>query len=78
MAYWISPSLTLWFVIMVVILLGLVFGISRFLNPLYRVIRQETDHLVRLTSQQLQGIRVIKAFNQTQMNFKRLKNKTIA
>lgn len=66
MAYWISPSLTLWFVIMVVILLGLVFGISRFLNPLYRVIRQETDHLVRLTSQQLQGIRVIKAFNQTQ------------
>lgn len=47
-------------------LIGACFWHFSFLNPLYRVIRQETDHLVRLTSQQLQGIRVIKAFNQTQ------------
>lgn len=51
------------------------FVMSHLLGPLYLLIRRETDHLVRLTSQQLQGIRVIKAFNQTQKNSKHLSSK---
>lgn len=35
MAYWISLSLTLWFVIMVVVLLALVVVMSHLLSPLY-------------------------------------------
>ncbi|MGT2935498.1 ABC transporter ATP-binding protein [Streptococcus castoreus] len=65
MAYLINKQVALLFIIMVIILLVLVFFMSRLLVPLYLRIRQGTDHLVRLTSQQLQGIRVIKAFNQT-------------
>ncbi|HGI1213338.1 TPA: ABC transporter ATP-binding protein [Streptococcus pyogenes] len=77
MAYWISPSLTLWFVMMVIVLLTLVFVMSHLLGPLYLLIRRETDHLVRLTSQQLQGIRVIKAFNQTQKELQAFKQQNM-
>lgn len=77
MAYWISPSLTLWFVMMVIVLLTLVFVMSHLLDPLYLLIRRETDHLVRLTSQQLQGIRVIKAFNQTQKELQAFKQQNM-
>ncbi|HFU6863087.1 TPA: ABC transporter ATP-binding protein [Streptococcus agalactiae] len=64
MAFSISPSLTIWFLIMVVTLFIIVFVMSRLLNPIYLKIRTLTDYLVKLTRQQLQGVRVIRAFNQ--------------
>ncbi|EHI69642.1 ABC transporter ATP-binding protein [Streptococcus ictaluri] len=65
MAYLISPTLTLIFLIMVLILFVIIVVLSIYLNPLFLKGRQFTDQLVRLTSQQLEGIRVIKDFGQT-------------
>ena len=64
MAFTISPKLTIAFVLMVVILFTLVFVMSRLLNPIYAKIRLAIDHIVRLTRQQLEGARVIRAFGQ--------------
>lgn len=65
MAFLISPSNTLWFLLMVVILTGIIYIMSRLVNPLYAKIRQITDKIVNMTRQQLQGMRVIRAFGQT-------------
>lgn len=65
MAFLISPSITLWFLLMVVILTGIIYTMSRLVNPLYAKIRQITDKIVNMTRQQLQGMRVIRAFGQT-------------
>ena len=65
MAFLISPSITLWFLLMVVILTGIIYIMSRLVNPLYAKIRQITDKIVNMTRQQLQGMRVIRAFGQT-------------
>ena len=64
MAYRISAELTLWFLIMVVILTIVIVGLSRLVNPLYSSLRKKTDQLVQETRQQLQGMRVIRAFGQ--------------
>lgn len=50
---------------MVVILTGIIYIMSRLVNPLYAKIRQITDKIVNMTRQQLQGMRVIRAFGQT-------------
>ena len=65
MAFLISPSITLWFLLMVVILTGIIYIMSRLVNPLYAKILQITDKIVNMTRQQLQGMRVIRAFGQT-------------
>ena len=65
MAFLISPSITVWFLLMVVILTGIIYIMSRLVNPLYAKIRQITDKIVNMTRQQLQGMRVIRAFGQT-------------
>ena len=65
MAFLISPSITVWFLLMVVILTGIIYTMSRLVNPLYAKIRQITDKIVNMTRQQLQGMRVIRAFGQT-------------
>ena len=65
MAFLISPSITLWFLLMVVVLTGIIYIMSRLVNPLYAKIRQITDKIVNMTRQQLQGMRVIRAFGQT-------------
>ncbi len=64
MSFVISPKITIWFLVMVVVLFGIVFTMSRLLNPLFDKIRQVTDQIVNLTRQQLQGVRVIRAFRQ--------------
>ena len=64
MAYRISDELTLWFLVMVVILTIVIVGLSRLVNPLYSNLRKKTDQLVQETRQQLQGMRVIRAFGQ--------------
>ena len=64
MAYRLSPALTFWFLVMVVILTIIIVGLSRLVNPLYSSLRKKTDQLVQETRQQIQGMRVIRAFGQ--------------
>ena len=75
MAYRLSPELTLWFLVMVAILTFVIVVLSRLVNPLYSSLRKKTDQLVQETRQQLQGMRVIRAFGQEKReieNFQRL------
>lgn len=64
MAFTISPQLTLWFIGMVTLLTLIIVLMSRLVNPLYARIRKITDRMVTITRQQLQGMRVIRAFGQ--------------
>ena len=64
MAYRLSPELTFWFLVMVAILTLVIVVLSRFVNPLYSSLRKKTDQLVQETRQQIQGMRVIRAFGQ--------------
>ena len=64
MAYRLSPELTFWFLVMVVILSFVIVVLSRLVNPLYSSLRKKTDQLVQETRQQIQGMRVIRAFGQ--------------
>ena len=75
MAYRLSPELTFWFLVMVAILTLVIVILSRLVNPLYSCLRKKTDQLVQETRQQLQGMRVIRAFGQEKReieNFQRL------
>lgn len=64
MAFTISPQLTLWSIGMVALLTLIIVLMSRLVNPLYTRIRKITDRMVTITRQQLQGMRVIRAFGQ--------------
>ena len=64
MAYRLSPELTFWFLVMVAILSFVIVVLSRLVNPLYSILRKKTDQLVQETRQQIQGMRVIRAFDQ--------------
>ena len=64
MAYRLSPELTFWFLVMVAILSFVIVVLSRLVNPLYSSLRKKTDQLVQETRQQIQGMRVIRAFDQ--------------
>ena len=64
MAYRLSPELTFWFLVMVAILAFVIVVLSRLVNPLYSILRKKTDQLVQETRQQIQGMRVIRAFGQ--------------
>ena len=64
MAYRLSPELTFWFLVMIVILTFVIVVLSRLVNPLYSILRKKTDQLVQETRQQIQGMRVIRAFGQ--------------
>ncbi|WP_067194559.1 ABC transporter ATP-binding protein [Streptococcus sp. DD10] len=65
MAYTISSRLTVWFLMMVGVLVFIVAFMSRIVNPLYASIRKLTDRIVNGTRQQFEGMRVIRAFGQT-------------
>ena len=64
MAYRLSPELTFCFLVMVAILSFVIVVLSRLVNPLYSILRKKTDQLVQETRQQIQGMRVIRAFCQ--------------
>ena len=64
MAYRLSPELTFGFLVMVAILTLVIVVLSRLVNPLYSSLRKKTDQLVQETRQQIQGMRVIRAFGQ--------------
>lgn len=75
MAYRLSPELTFWFLAMVAILTLVIVILSRLVNPFYSSLRKKTDQLVQETRQQIQGMRVIRAFGQEKReieNFQRL------
>ena len=64
MAFTISPQLTMWFIGMIALLILIIVVMSRLVNPLYARIRKITDRMVTITRQQLQGMRIIRAFGQ--------------
>lgn len=66
MALTINQDITLWFILMVIVLFVIVGLMSRFLSPMYLLLRQQLDKIVSLTREQMQGVRVIRAFNQTE------------
>ena len=70
MAYRLSPELTFWFLVMVAILTLVIVVLSRLVNPFYSSLRKKTDQLVQETRQQLQGMRVIRAFGQEKREIK--------
>ena len=70
MAYRLSPELTFWFLVMVAILTFVIVVLSRLVNPLYSILRKKTDQLVQETRQQIQGMRVIRAFGQEKREIK--------
>lgn len=65
MAFRISPRLTLWFLGMVLVLTFIIVVASRIVNPLYAKIRVINESIVTSTRQQLEGMRVIRAFGQS-------------
>lgn len=66
MAFRISPRLTLWFLGMVLVLTLIIVVTSRIVNPLYAKIRVINESIVTSTRQQLEGMRVIRAFGQSE------------
>lgn len=64
MAFNISSKMTIDFLVMVAILFVIIFTMSHLLNPIYASIRRATDKIVNMTRQQLEGVRVIRAFGQ--------------
>lgn len=64
MAMQIDMRMTRYFIVMIVILTVIITGIIYFTSPFQNDIRNEFDRLVRHTREQMQGIRVIRAFNQ--------------
>lgn len=66
MAFRISPRLTLWFLSMVLVLTLIIVVASRIVNPLYAKIRVINESIVTSTRQQLEGMRVIRAFGQSE------------
>ncbi|MBF7093751.1 ABC transporter ATP-binding protein [Streptococcus sp. HF-1907] len=74
MSFTISPKMTLWFLGMVVILFIIVFTMSRLLAPVYSQIRKATDKIVNQTREQMQGMRVIRAFGQIYREENQFKN----
>lgn len=66
MAFRISPRLTLWFLGMVLVLTLIIVVASRIVNPLYAKIRVINESIVTSTRQQLEGMRFIRAFGQSE------------
>lgn len=66
MAFRISSRLTLWFLGMVLVLTLIIVVASRIVNPLYAKIRVINESIVTSTRQQLEGMRVIRAFGQSE------------
>ncbi|WP_438835383.1 ABC transporter ATP-binding protein [Streptococcus pluranimalium] len=77
MAFTISPKLTAYFLGMVLTLFAVVFLMSHLLNPIYGRIRNSIDHLVALTREQLEGVRVIRAFGRTESEAKVFQNENL-
>ncbi len=69
-----EPVLTLVLVILLPILGGLIFYISRKGIPLYKKVQSSMDSMVRIMRENISGIRVIKALSKTEYEKKRFRN----
>ncbi|NQK93587.1 ABC transporter ATP-binding protein [Streptococcus suis] len=70
MAFYISPSLSIYFLGMILLLLVIVTGISVLTNRIYQSIRKELDGLVGQVRETVTGWRVIRAFGQREREIK--------
>lgn len=64
MAFHLNKSLSLWFVLMVFVLFGIIYLVSHVLDPILQRVRLALDNIVTTVQLQLEGSRVIRAFNQ--------------
>ena len=70
MAFYISPSLSIYFLGMILLLLVIVTGISVLTSRIYQSIRKELDCLVGQVRETISGWRVIRAFGQREREIK--------
>ena len=70
MAFYISPSLSIYFLGMILLLLVIVTGISVLTSRIYQSIRKELDGLVGQVRETISGWRVIRAFGQREREIK--------
>ena len=70
MAFYISPSLSIYFLGMILLLLVIVTGISVLTSRIYQSIRKELDCLVGQVRETITGWRVIRAFGQREREIK--------
>ena len=70
MAFYISPSLSIYFLGMILLLLVIVTGISVLTSRIYQSIRKELDGLVGQVRETITGRRVIQAFGQREREIK--------
>lgn len=70
MAFYISPSLSIYFLGMILLLLVIVTGISVLTSRIYQSIRKELDGLVGQVRETITGWRVIRAFGQREREIK--------
>ncbi|MGT2895532.1 ABC transporter ATP-binding protein [Streptococcus entericus] len=64
MAFFISPSLTIIYLSMVAGLFGLAYGLSRRVSATFLFLKQQQEKLFSVISEQLSGMRLIRAFHQ--------------
>lgn len=70
MAFYISPSLSVYFLGMIILLLIIVTGISIITSRMYQSIRKDVDSLVGQVGETVMGWRVIRAFGQKEREIK--------
>lgn len=70
MSFYISPTLSVYFLGMIVLLLVIVTGISVMTSRIYQTIRKELDGLVGQVRETVTGWRVIRAFGQREQEIK--------
>ncbi|WP_105117079.1 ABC transporter ATP-binding protein [Streptococcus suis] len=70
MAFYISPSLSVYFLGMIILLLIIVTGISILTSRIYQSIRKELDGLVGQVRETVTGWRIIRAFGQREREIK--------
>ena len=67
MAFTINRGIDLVFVAVIIVLFVIVFGIMRLTSPMYREVQQNLDAVTGATREDLNGVRVIRAFGREQV-----------
>ncbi len=67
MAFTINRGIALVFVAVIIVLFVIVFEIMRLTSPMYRVVQQNLDAVTGATREDLNGVRVIRAFGREQV-----------
>ena len=67
MAFTINRGIALVFVAVIIVLFVIVFGIMRLTSPMYKEVQQNLDAVTEATREDLNGVRVIRAFGREQV-----------